>query len=102
MSNILKTGLLLAVLTVMLVLLGGALGGRQGMFIAFFLALAMNFVSYWFSDKIVLAAYGARPIDEASAPRLYAIVHRLATRASLPMPLVCMIPSETANPSPTR
>src|SRR5881296_599771 len=55
MSNILKTGLLLAVLTVMLVLLGGALGGQQGMMIAFFLALAMNFVSYWFSDESVLA-----------------------------------------------
>ena len=97
MSNIFKTGLLLAVLTVMLVLLGGALGGQQGMMIAFFLALAMNFVSYWFSDKIVLAAYGARPIDEAAAPRLYAIVHRLATRAGIPMPRVYVIPSETAN-----
>src|SRR6266545_2142566 len=80
MSNIFKTGLLLAVLTVMLVLLGGAMGGQQGMMIAFFFALAMNFVSYWFSDKIVLAAYGARPIDEAAAPRLYAIVHRHARR----------------------
>ena len=97
MSNIFKTGLLLAVLTVMLVLLGGAIGGQQGMMIAFFLALAMNFVSYWFSDKIVLAAYGARPIDEAAAPRLYAIVHRLATRAGIPMPRVYLIPSETPN-----
>ena len=97
MSNIFKTGLLLAVLTVMLVLLGGASGGQQGMMIAFFLALAMNFVSYWFSDKIVLAAYGARPIDEAAAPRLYAIVHRLATRAGIPMPRVYKIPSETPN-----
>ncbi len=97
MSNIFKTGLLLAVLTVMLVLLGGAMGGQQGMMIAFFFALAMNFVSYWFSDKIVLAAYGARPIDEAAAPRLYAIVHRLATRAGIPMPRVYLIPSETPN-----
>ncbi len=88
MSNIFKTGLLLAVLTVMLVLLGGAVGGRQGMLIAFFVAVAMNFVSYWFSDKMVLAAYGAQPIEEASAPRLYAIVHRLATRAGIPMPRV--------------
>src|SRR5437899_1303681 len=97
MSNIFKTGLLLAVLTAMLVLLGGAIGGQQGMFIAFFLALAMNFVSYWFSDKIVLAAYGSRPIDEAAAPRLYATVHRVATRAGVPMPRVYMIPSETPN-----
>src|SRR3989441_7572032 len=97
MSNVFKTGLLLAVLTVMLILLGGALGGRQGMFVAFFAALAMNSVSYWFSDKIVLAAYGAKPIDEAAAPRLYAIVHRLATRAGIPMPRVYLIPSETPN-----
>src|SRR5947208_2882958 len=88
MSNIFKTGLLLAVLTVMLVLLGGAVGGRQGMLIAFFVAVAMNFVSYWFSDKMVLAAYGAQPIEEASAPRLYAIVHRLATRAGPALPRV--------------
>ena len=97
MSNVFKTGLLLAVLTVMLVLIGGAIGGRQGMLIAFFVALAMNFVSYWFSDKMVLAAYGAQPIEEAAAPRLYAIVHRLATRAGIPMPRVYLIPSETPN-----
>src|SRR5436309_2064623 len=94
MSNVFKTGLLLAVLTAMLVLIGGAIGGQQGMMIAFFLALAMNVMSYWFSDKIVLAAYGAQPIDEAAAPRLYAIVHRLATRAGIPMPPVYSIPSE--------
>jgi heat shock protein HtpX len=92
-----KTGLLLAVLTVMLVLIGGAIGGRQGMLVAFFVAVAMNFISYWFSDKMVLAAYGAQPIEEAAAPRLYAIVHRLATRAGIPMPRVYLIPSETPN-----
>ena len=97
MSNVFKTGLLLAVLTVMLVLIGGAIGGRQGMLVAFFVAVAMNFISYWFSDKMVLAAYGAQPIEEAAAPRLYAIVHRLATRAGIPMPRVYLIPSETPN-----
>jgi heat shock protein HtpX len=97
MSNVFKTGLLLAVLTAMLVLIGGAIGGEQGMVIAFVIALAMNFFSYWFSDKIVLAAYGAQPIDEAAAPRLHAIVHRLATRAGIPMPRVYMVPSETPN-----
>ena len=97
MSNVFKTGLLLAVLTAMLVLIGGAIGGQQGMVIAFVIALAMNFFSYWFSDKIVLAAYGAKPIDEAEAPRLYAIVHRLATRAGIPMPRVYLMPSETPN-----
>ncbi len=97
MSNVFKTGLLLAVLTAMLVLIGGAVGGRQGMLIAFVMAVVMNFVSYWFSDKMVLAAYGAQPIEEAAAPRLYAIVHRLATRAGIPMPRVYLIPSETPN-----
>src|SRR5262249_29763233 len=97
MSNVFKTGLLLAVLTVMLVLIGGAVGGRQGMLIAFIVAVVMNFVSYWFSDKMVLAAYGAQPIEEASAPRLYAIVHRLTTRAGIPMPRIYMIPTETPN-----
>jgi heat shock protein HtpX len=97
MSNVFKTGLLLAVLTAMLVLIGGAVGGRQGMLVAFVVAVVMNFVSYWFSDKMVLAAYGAQPIEEAAAPRLYAIVHRLATRAGIPMPRVYLIPSETPN-----
>src|SRR5213083_3119324 len=97
MSNVFKTGILLAVLTAMLVLIGGAIGGQQGMVIAFVIALAMNFLSYWFSDKMVLAAYGAQPIDEAAAPRLYAIVRRLATRAGIPMPRVYLVPSETPN-----
>jgi heat shock protein HtpX len=97
MSNVFKTGLLLAVLTAMLVLIGGAIGGQQGMVIAFVIALAMNFLSYWFSDKMVLAVYGAQPIDEAAAPRLYAIVRRLATRAGIPMPRVYLMPSETPN-----
>jgi heat shock protein HtpX len=97
MSNVFKTGILLAVLTAMLVLIGGAIGGQQGMMIAFVIALVMNFVSYWFSDKMVLAAYGAQPIDEAAAPRLYAIVRRLTTRAGIPMPRVYLVPSETPN-----
>ena len=97
MSNVFKTALLLAVLTVMLVLLGGALGGRQGMFIAFILALVMNFASYWWSDKIVLAMYRAQPITEAQAPGLYDMVRRLASKAGVPMPRVYLIPSEQPN-----
>src|SRR5216110_2490440 len=97
MSNIFKTAMLLAVLTAMLVLIGGAFGGRQGMLVAFVLAALMNLASYWFSDKIVLAMYGARPIDETQAPGLYAIVRRLTTRAGLPMPRVYLIPTETPN-----
>jgi heat shock protein HtpX len=97
MSNVFKTALLLAVLTVMLVLLGGAFGGRQGMLVAFVLALLMNVFSYWFSDKMVLAMYGARRIEEAQAPNLHAIVRRLTTRAGVPMPPVYLIPSDTPN-----
>src|ERR1044071_862605 len=96
-SNIFKTALLLAVLTVMLVLLGGAIGGRQGMLIAFVMAVVFNFASYWWSDKIVLAMYGAQPITEAQAPWLYNIVHRLASKAGVPMPRVYLIPSEQPN-----
>ena len=97
MSNIFKTGLLLAVLTAMLVLIGGAIGGQQGMAVAFVMALLMNFASYWFSDRIVLAMYGARPVDEAAAPGLHAIVRRLTTRAGLPMPRVYLLPEDTPN-----
>src|SRR5436853_4015632 len=97
MSNIFKTAMLLAVLTAMLVLIGGAFGGRQGMLVAFVLALLMNLGSYWFSDEIVLAMYRAQPVDEARAPGLYAIVRRLTTRASLPMPRVYLIPTDTPN-----
>ena len=97
MSNMFKTALLLAVLTAMLVIIGDAVGGRQGMLVAFVFALLMNFFSYWFSDKMVLAMYGARPIEEAQAPGLYAIVRRLALRAQIPMPRVYMIASDSPN-----
>jgi heat shock protein HtpX len=97
MSNMLKTGVLLGVLTALFVVIGYALGGQQGMVVAFALAVAMNMFSYWFSDKIVLAMYGARPISEAEAPRLYAIVRRLATRAQIPMPPVYLIPTDAPN-----
>jgi heat shock protein HtpX len=97
MSHIFKTAMLLAVLTAMLVLIGGAIGGQQGMLVAFVLALAMNFFSYWFSDRIVLAMHRAQPIEEAQHPRLYSLVRRLATRAGIPMPRVYVIPTETPN-----
>src|SRR4030095_11405462 len=102
MSNIFKTGLLLAALTAMLVLIGGAIGGQQGMIVAFVFAVAMNFFSYWFSDRIVLAMYSAQPVDEASAPRLYNIVRRLATRAAIPVPRIYVIPVDTPNAFATR
>jgi heat shock protein HtpX len=97
MGNLVKTGVLLAALTVLLVLIGGALGGQNGMLMAFVLAMVMNFGSYWFSDKIVLAMYRAQPVDERSAPDLYRIVRNLATRASMPMPRVFIIPGDAPN-----
>ena len=97
MSSVFKTGFLLAVLTAMLVLFGGALGGQQGMLVAFVLAAAMNVASYWFSDRIVLRMYGAQPIDEAQAPALHASLRRLTTRAGIPMPRVYLIASDTPN-----
>ncbi len=97
MGNLFKTAVLLAALTSLLVLIGQAIGGQQGMVIAFILAVAMNFGSYWFSDRIVLAMYRAQPIEEAQAPDLYRIVRRLTTRAGIPMPRVYLIPGDTPN-----
>ncbi|BCS52349.1 zinc metalloprotease HtpX [Geobacter sp. SVR] len=95
--NTLKTTLLMGLLTVLLVIVGGAIGGRNGMTFAFLMAAGMNFFSYWFSDKIVLSMYGAREIGERDDPRFYGIVRRLAASAGLPMPKVYLIDSETPN-----
>ncbi len=97
MGNFFKTAVLLAALTCLVVLIGGAVGGQQGMLIAFIFAAAMNFASYWFSDKIVLSMYRAQPVDETSAPDLYRIVRGLSTRAGIPMPRVYIIPGDTPN-----
>jgi heat shock protein HtpX len=97
MSNIFKTGLLLAVLTAMFVLMGGALGGRGGMMLGFVMALVMNGVSYWFSDKIVLKMYGAQPVDEHQAPEVHGIVRRLVMRAGIPMPKIYVIQDDSPN-----
>ena len=95
--NTLKTTFLMALLTVLLVTLGGALGGRGGMGIALVMAAGMNFFSYWFSDKMVLSMYGAQEITESDDPRFYGIVRRLALRAGLPMPKVYLIDTDTPN-----
>lgn len=95
--NTLKTVVLLTFLTVLLVFVGGAVGGRSGMIIAFGMALVMNFVSYWFSDKIVLAMYKAQPVTESQAPELYGSVRRLSQKAGLPMPKVYIMPEEALN-----
>ena len=95
--NQVKTALLMVVLTVIFVALGGMLGGRSGATIAFGLAFAMNLVSYWFSDRIVLAMYRAREVSESEAPDLYAIVATLTQRASIPMPKVYIIENDSPN-----
>ncbi len=97
MSNTVKTTVLLAGLTALFILIGGVAGGEQGMVVAFLVAGLMNFASYWWSDRIVLWMYGAQPVSEAEAPELHALVRRLSQRAGLPMPQVCIIPSETPN-----
>ena len=95
--NTTKTVVLMIVLTVLLVLVGGALGGRQGMIYALMFSVIMNLVSYWFSDKIVLRMYNAREVTEAEAPMLYGVTRDLALRMNMPMPRVYVIPSGAPN-----
>jgi len=95
MSNVVKTALLLGALSALVMFLGEMLGGGQGLIFGFFFAVAMNFGSYWFSDKIVLSMYGAREVGPEN--RLYQIVQRLAARAGLPMPRVYIIPQPSPN-----
>jgi heat shock protein HtpX len=96
-TNYLKTALLLGLLTGLILVCGQLLGGRSGMTIALLVAAVMNFVSYWFSDKIVLAMYRAKPVSEAEAPRLHSIVQRLTSRAGLPMPKLYVLPEASPN-----
>jgi heat shock protein HtpX len=95
--NVLKTGLLLAGLTVLLVVAGHLLGGPRGATMAFIIALAMNVGSYWFSDKLVLAMYRARPLPEPEAPQVHRIVRELAARSGMPMPKLYWLPTATPN-----
>ena len=96
MNNAIRTTLLLGALTGLMMAVGSVLGGRSGMMVAFAFAVAMNFGSYWFSDKIVLKLYKAQPVTESGDPALHSMVRNLATRAGLPMPRIYTIP----NPSP--
>src|SRR5512138_2151779 len=95
--NALRTTFLMALLTVLLVMAGGAIGGRHGMTFALVMAGVMNFVSYWFSDKIVLAMYGAKEVSENEYPEFFGMVRQLAVQAAIPMPRVYIIPSDTPN-----
>jgi heat shock protein HtpX len=97
MWNNVKTTILLAGLTGLLLVIGDRMGGQQGMMLALVLAGVMNLASYFFSDKIALAMSGAQAVTRDQAPRLYAVVERLAGKAGLPAPKICLIPSEAPN-----
>lgn len=97
MTNTFKTGILLACLTALIVVIGRYFGGQQGMIIAFIFAMLMNFGSYWFSDKIVLKMYRAKEVAPNEAPELHSIVSTLAMKANIPKPKIYIIPSEAPN-----
>jgi len=97
MGNAFKTALLLTMLTLLLLFLGRAFGGQQGMLIALIFAAVMNFVSYFFSDKIALAMYRAQPVTREDLPRVYGVVERLTQRVGIPMPKIYVIPTDSPN-----
>jgi heat shock protein HtpX len=95
--KILRTGVLLILLSVLLVVIGGAIGGQNGLKIALGIAVLMNGISYFFSDKIALASSGAKPVSRDQVPRLYAVMERLAAKANLPVPKLYVIPEPAPN-----
>ncbi|OGQ48339.1 MAG: protease HtpX [Deltaproteobacteria bacterium RIFCSPLOWO2_02_FULL_47_10] len=95
--NYIKTGLLLIILTMIFVLVGGYFGGQQGAIYAFIFAFIMNMISYWFSDKIVLAMYKAKEVNVNEVPEIYNIVRGLAVAAEMPMPKVYIAPQDSPN-----
>ncbi len=97
MGNQIRTTILLAVMTALILWIGLLFGGQQGMIIALFLAAGMNFFSYWYSDKIVLKMYRAQAITPQKAPEIYEMVQELSRRAGLPMPKVFVIPQQAPN-----
>ncbi len=97
MGNWFKTTVLFAAILALFVMIGGLIGGREGMLMALLLGGGMNFFAYWFSDKMVLRMYNAQPVDETSSPYLYNMVHELAGRAGLPMPRVYLIDEAQPN-----
>ena len=95
--KILRTGALLILLSVLLVIAGGAIGRQSGLKIALAFAVLINGISYFFSDKIALASSGAQPVTREQSPRLYAVMERLAGKASLPLPKLYVIPEAAPN-----
>ena len=97
MLNWFKTMLLFVALAAILMTVGGAVAGRQGLIIALVLSIGINFFSYWFSDKIVLASYGAKPLGEAEAPRAHAVLAQLCQAAGIPKPPLYHTPESSPN-----
>src|SRR6201997_1810955 len=97
MGNAFKTALLLGLLTGVILFVGDYFGGRNGLVIALVFAGVMNFVSYFFSDKIALAMYRAQPVTREQLPRVYNIVEKLTQRAGIPMPKIYVIPTDSPN-----
>jgi heat shock protein HtpX len=97
MGNTFKTTLLLVALSLFLLFMGQIFGGQRGMVIAFGLAVVMNFVSYFFSDKIALAMYRAQPVSREQLPRAYSVVERLTQKMGIPMPKMYVIPTDSPN-----
>ncbi len=95
--NGIKTTVLLTLLTMLLVLAGEYFGGGNGMILAFVIAVAINFTSYFYSDRIALAMYRAQPVTREQLPRAYEVVERLTQRAGLPMPKIYVIPTDSPN-----
>jgi len=97
MGNTFKTALLLTAMTLLLLVLGQAFGGQLGMFTALIFAGIMNFVSYFYSDKIALAMYRAQPVTREQLPRVYDVIERLTQKVGLPMPKIYVIPTDSPN-----
>src|SRR3979411_2484912 len=97
MGNAFKTAFFLTLLTLLLMFIGRAFGGQNGMLLALAFAAVMNFVSYFYSDKIALAMYRAQPVTREELPRAYAAVERLTQKIGIPMPKIYVIPSESPN-----
>jgi len=95
--NRFKTAVLLTSLTLLMIAMGSAIGGRGGMYFAFLMACALNLFSYWFSDRIVLRMYDAQEVGEREHPAFYGLVRKLTVQAGLPMPKVYIIPSDSPN-----
>ena len=95
--NTFKSTLLLVVLTLLLIFIGERIGGQNGMILAFLISVAMNFVSYFYSDKIALAMYRAQPLTREQLPRAFEVVERLTAKQGLPMPKMYLLPTESPN-----